>query len=919
MSKSLFIISLSLFLSSTLIGQPTDYTEDSLAVIELELLFYNTDTFLIKSKQLQKKFSDEKKSQFYFEVILLQAAFDNDRNGNLSILKKIKEEDLISISTNHRYLSCYYFFLAWYWYNQNEYHKALLQNEKAYELNQQGNKFLLGYSSLIINQLARCHSKLGDYDLADNYFQLAIWKAETLAFKATYLNNTAKVFFEVKEYDKAAKYFEKTIALEKHLKNHHFDVEKRGIYRLNFSKCLRHLEKYDSAIIFINEAEKYALTNKELLGQINEEKGNIFFAQRREKEAVKHYDKTLQLYQTAFPQGRHPRIAQLYLNQARLFSRNKEYKTALKKLQKAYFNLAHDFVDTLDVSINPELTRIIDKPLFLKVLLEKAKIQKDAGLTSAATKTFELGEILIDQMRQKDLYGKDSKYFWQEQASNFRADKIALNITLNEPELAYQSCQKNHGVLLAENVKNIEAKNLGNVPDGLLKREQALKVAIDSTRKVLFSLTPDSAKYDLVSNQLNIIERELQVLQKKMEEEYSAYYQLKYQKRTATVEEIQKRLPHNKAALIEYLVTRDKIYAFVITYKGLDIYPLDKPDALDQQIEQYRSLLGQFNNSKETFKTIEKFSYHFYNLLLKPILIKNEGLKTLIIVPDDKLNYLSFTAFTTKQTNHTTARYDQLPYLLEQYDISYIYSSELFANPKKTWKRSFKEIFTGFAPSFSSPFFNVNRNKLDSLLFNVPEVESVKEIVGGKIYTGKDATVDSFKLSVGTSKILHIASHAGCNDQFPDQSNIFLADGAITAGEIHNLPINNHLAVLSACETSKGTLKKGEGLISLASAFLNAGSKSVLTSMWRVNDKRASTLMQLFYKNVYEKQPTYIALNNAQRAYLEDANSPDSHPFYWATFIHIGDISAVYEPTNWYSWGFGLVVLLFLVFLYRRN
>ena len=163
-----------------------------------------------------------------------------------------------------------------------------------------------------------------------------------------------------------------------------------------------------------------------------------------------------------------------------------------------------------------------------------------------------------------------------------------------------------------------------------------------------------------------------------------------------------------------------------------------------------------------------------------------------------------------------------------------------------------------------------------------------------------------------------IRDSANSNDTMPDQSNIALADGEITVRDIYNLPLNNHLAVLSACETGKGPLKKGEGLISLATAFLEAGSKSVVTSMWKVNDKKTPNLIRNFYKFLFKKQRTYVALNNAQRAYLKNADSSNSHPFYWATFIHVGDIGAVYEPTNWYWWGFGLLVFLFLIFLYRR-
>ncbi len=102
------------------------------------------------------------------------------------------------------------------------------------------------------------------------------------------------------------------------------------------------------------------------------------------------------------------------------------------------------------------------------------------------------------------------------------------------------------------------------------------------------------------------------------------------------------------------------------------------------------------------------------------------------------------------------------------------------------------------------------------------------------------------------------------------------------------------LVVLSACKTSVGKYKKGEGLFNLTRGFINTGSKSVLSTLWNVNEKSSSEIMALFYKNFSEGIRKSIALKNAKTTYIkEHINTSESTPYYWSSFTLTGNNNAI--------------------------
>jgi len=146
-------------------------------------------------------------------------------------------------------------------------------------------------------------------------------------------------------------------------------------------------------------------------------------------------------------------------------------------------------------------------------------------------------------------------------------------------------------------------------------------------------------------------------------------------------------------------------------------------------------------------------------------------------------------------------------------------------------------------------------------------------------------------------KIIHFATHAFTDEQRPELSGIVLSrydergrpeDEFVRLNDIYGFKLNADLVVLSACETAKGKEVKGEGLISLNNAFLQAGVRSVLATTWKVEDGASLQIMKEFYRGMAGDALTPSqALRKAQ---IKLWNNPQYRsPFYWAAFTLQGD------------------------------
>jgi CHAT domain-containing protein len=168
-----------------------------------------------------------------------------------------------------------------------------------------------------------------------------------------------------------------------------------------------------------------------------------------------------------------------------------------------------------------------------------------------------------------------------------------------------------------------------------------------------------------------------------------------------------------------------------------------------------------------------------------------------------------------------------------------------------------------------------------------------------RVLLDKDATEAEFKaLPLADFRVIHLAVHGLGNSQFPDRAALILGssptigqDGLLQVREIRDLPLRADLVTLSACDTGNGKLLGGEGIASLERAFLLAGAKSVIASLWTADDTYTIALMKRLYQHLIDGYDKGAALRQAKVDLLKEF-AGQADPVYWAGFILVGDGSA---------------------------
>jgi CHAT domain-containing protein len=161
------------------------------------------------------------------------------------------------------------------------------------------------------------------------------------------------------------------------------------------------------------------------------------------------------------------------------------------------------------------------------------------------------------------------------------------------------------------------------------------------------------------------------------------------------------------------------------------------------------------------------------------------------------------------------------------------------------------------------------------------------------ILTGKQATETEFKGEpLSEFKVIHLATHAMPDPRYPVRAAVILGaddhdDGLLQVREILRFRLHADLVTLSACETGVGTLQGEAGMASLEQAFLTAGAKSTVGSLWKVEDYSTSALMKGFYRHLAEGEDKATALRGAKLDFLQ--RNANMSPYYWAGFTLWGE------------------------------
>ena len=378
---------------------------------------------------------------------------------------------------------------------------------------------------------------------------------------------------------------------------------------------------------------------------------------------------------------------------------------------------------------------------------------------------------------------------------------------------------------------------------------------------------------------------------------YVAHPKLKVQQGEAPIikaDELAALLPDASSALLEYVVGDEKTYLFVVT-KGADVrvYTLPiKREALAKQTEAFRQQLAARDLG---FRTPAS---KLYELLIKPAASQLAGKTNLIIAPDSTLWDLPFQTLLNSSNR----------FLIEDAAISYAPSLSVLREMSKRRQVEAAHASPATLLALGNPVLGAETlrraaltlrdGKLDPLPEAEQEVKALGRLYGAthsKVYVGAEAREDRVKAEAGSAKVLHFATHGLLNNTSPMYSHLALAgggtneDGLLEAWELMQLDLHADLAVLSACETARGRIGAGEGMVGFSWAMFIAGVPSIVVSQWKVESAGTRDLMVNFHRGLLANARTSKSEALRQAALKVMKNPETSHPFYWGAFVLVGD------------------------------
>jgi CHAT domain-containing protein len=278
-----------------------------------------------------------------------------------------------------------------------------------------------------------------------------------------------------------------------------------------------------------------------------------------------------------------------------------------------------------------------------------------------------------------------------------------------------------------------------------------------------------------------------------------------------------------------------------------------------------------------------------YRLLVEPL--ADGSVDQILVVPDGPLAHIPLEVLVPADGS--------LPWGAKQQLVYGPSASVLLAlsrtQPAVPWKRTMLAVGN---PSVGSGRVRDSLRAANDIAFGpLPfaegEARAISDLFreeGSDLLLGRRATIDKWmRLGPSDYRYLHFATHARVNDRRPDQTHLVLSQGVLTLPNIRSLRLRAELVTLSACETALGRRVRGEGIIGLPHAFLAAGARGVLVTLWRIGDQSAAEFMREFYQELHQGRPAAEALRIVRRSWMT-GTGPSAHPSRWAPFVLVGGL-----------------------------
>lgn len=727
------------------------------------------------------------------------------------------------------------------------------------------------------NYAGEFKSAIHEYELADSIYKLLGYEVS----RATTQNNIGTIYFWGGDYDNALGRFREALSLwtKSHIESSSLVTAKVNLGETFFLKNM-----YSEAHPWLTEALILArkLNSPLQVAEIQGVIGKLFLAERRYAEARAALDEA---YTLAVSMGQRERIADAAATLGRLHYETHTDSAALRYLQ-----------ESIAMSRTIGSTKYLWEPLYTLGL-----VYRDRGENERAITTLEEAVTVVEDIRSKIAGGASAQKLFASGGSKVQVYETLVSLLMksNRIEESFNYLERSNNQGLREHLGPMAAELKDPAKNNALTQHRDLKNKVEGIDQELVRQTSKPNKEQNAELIASLRQRKHIV-----ESQYTRFVNETVRSQQGLAEyfsdgvnplelrEAKRDIPKD-VAVVAYLTGEQQLYIFVATSDSVAAAVIDishrelkdrisavydilhRPSKAGAALAAVRGVLVPADDAppRDTV-SLARLSEELYALLISPIESKLKGKKKLAVIANAELNYLPFQILGQTQSN------GKFRMLVDEWSVFYVVRMKVFTEAK-----------LGSGRLKIAAFGNA-----DSSLPNAElEVKELKKLYAdASIYVRAQATKQRVMSLPSTFSAIHFATHGILDYGNIENSYLVMApqngesgSGRLTIDEVTQMTnlYDTRLVTLSACNTAIGTEMIKGWLINPANAFLRSGVRTVVASLWQVDDAATSILMKEFYRNL-KSQDAVDALRSAQLSLMRDSRFVQ--PYFWAGFVLMG-------------------------------
>ena len=619
-------------------------------------------------------------------------------------------------------------------------------------------------------------------------------------------------------------------------------------------------DRYREAIIELEKAREIIdrLQLKQLMGDVRNSIADIYSRQGRQKEALPLLEQAAKIFEALNDKNN---LARTFRGTSEALDRTGQLEPALTAVGKA-----------IDLS-----RQVSDVEGEWQGRTLQARILKRLGRLDEARFELENAVAQLESQRLRVAGGDEERQRYFERAMPPYHSLIEIEVAAKRPFNALRYAERAKARILLD----VLSHGPEQIEQGMTASER------DEERSLLGDLAGIEAQLHNPNSVRPALEQRRDDLRLKqtafMSRLYANHPDLQVLRGSSPVlnlEQLTALVPLKTEALIQYVSAEECTWMFVVTRNQQGAARVEawkipvKRSELTERAAQFRDAIARRDPG------FRKYSRALYDVLLKPAAASLAGKTRVRLVPDGPLWELPFQALTSPAGR----------YWIEDVTISLAPSFTALRDLNSRQTSSATRLVAMGDP-IRTGFLRVPETSRQVNL-----VSTVHGASNSQVFVGSEATESRFRKEAATAGILHLATHGDLNEQSPLYSRLVFSepkttasaddDGYLEAWELLRMKLNVRLAVLSACESGRGQVAYGEGMIGLNWALFVAGVPTSIVSQWKVEAASSTALFGSFYKALKKGSGAAVALRSAALAVKADRRY--QHPFYWAPFILVG-------------------------------